>query len=222
MGVAALVIGIVALTFSIIPLLGALAIYLAIPGGLLGIGQIVWPKKKKGLAIAGLILCLIAGGVSFAQYKAVEAVGEKMAETTKQFEAETGVVINDAPAQSKKTQSKVEPLKLANLYSFKNREAQIKVLELENLTGKTITVFKGYVLELDDFGKIAKRSQVQYKVTIGPKSKIVVAEVGDGRQSQLMTAESIQALGKQLPLPFNDIKYPNEAKFECTDIKYAE
>ena len=227
---AALVIGIVALIFSIIPLVGALALYLAIPGALLGIGQIAWPKKKKGLSIAGLILCIIAGGISFVHYKAVQKVGEGLQEMSKEmeanrkkFEENTGIILDNKPfVPAKEPQRKVEPLKLNGVYAFKNNEAEIFVVDLENLTDKTITVFRGYLVYYDDFGKIAKRTQATYRQEIGPKRKIVIAVVGNGIQSQTLVADSIESLSGRLPLPFSDFKVKDDVKFECTEIKYAQ
>ncbi len=221
MGVAALVLGIIALVFSIIPLLGAAAIFVAIPAALFGLGQIFWPKKKKGLAIAGLILAIIGGLISYVQFKAVESVGESMSEATKQFEADTGIVINEN-VSSPGSKAKFEPLKLNSLYVYSNRETEIIVSELENVSDKTVTAFRGYILQMDDFGKLAKRSQIYYKVNIPAKTKLLIAEASYGGQSQLFTAETLEELSKKLALPFNEIKYPNDAKFEHTDIKYDE
>ncbi len=227
MGIAALVIGIVALVFSVIPFVGTLAFFLVVPGGLLSIGQIAWPKKKKGMAVAGLILCILAGGIAYFQLQATKVVGEgleelsqEMEENRKEFEAKTGMVLDKTPSDSAKAKS--EPLKLNGMYAFSNEDGQIQVVDLENLTDKTITVFRGYIITYDDFGKVAKRSQITYKQTIAPKGKIVIAEAGDGLQSQVVTAGTIKELSKQLPLPYDLLKVGNTVKFECTDVKYAE
>lgn len=229
MGVASLVIGIVALIFSLIPLLGALAIYLAIPGVLLGIGKLLRKNNERGLAIAGLVLCLIAGVVSFLQYQVSKAVDQSMQradqrleESRKAFESKTGIILDKKPTADVNVKTATEPLKLNNLYLFHNDEAQVQVIELENLTEKTVAVFRGDIVQYDDFGKIAKRRQVTYRQKIDPKAKIVIAEVSDGRQSQILVAESISALARLLPLPYGKLKVPNEVKFECSDIKYAE
>ena len=63
MGVAALVIGIISMILGFIPFCGAIAFIPAIIGIILAIVDIVKKKKageKKGVAIAGLVLSIIA------------------------------------------------------------------------------------------------------------------------------------------------------------------
>lgn len=230
MGVAALVVGIVAMIFSLIPFIGALAVIPVIPGLLLAVAQIAWPKKAKGMAIAGLVLCLIAGVVSFLQYKATEKAGESVEELAedlsaerKELEAKTGIILDDTPpsAGKKNRPEKVEPLKLNGVYKFRNHEARMIVTDFENLTGKTILVFRGYLVYYDDFGKIERREKMLFRNEIAPKGTIVIARLSSGRHTQEYTAKNIEELSTFLPVPFSHIRVAQQVNFECTDIKYA-
>lgn len=63
MGVAALVLGIISIIIGFIPLCGAIALFPAIIGLILGIVDVVLKSKKgekKGISIAGLVLSAIA------------------------------------------------------------------------------------------------------------------------------------------------------------------
>lgn len=63
MGVASLVIGIIALILGFVPLCGIIALVPAIIGLILGIVDAVRKSKtseKKGMAIAGIVLCAIS------------------------------------------------------------------------------------------------------------------------------------------------------------------
>jgi hypothetical protein len=68
LGIAALVIGIICVIWSIIPILGAGAFWPSIIGLVLGtIGLIMAVRglnPKKGIIITGFILCLIATGIA--------------------------------------------------------------------------------------------------------------------------------------------------------------
>lgn len=61
LGIVSIVLGIIALVFSWIPILGIGAIPLSLLGGLLAIiGLVISKGKSKGLPIAGLISCIVA------------------------------------------------------------------------------------------------------------------------------------------------------------------
>lgn len=68
LGIASMVVGIVALIWSIIPIVGAGAFWVAIVGLLMGAAAIVMAVKgknpKKGIIITGLILCVVAVAIS--------------------------------------------------------------------------------------------------------------------------------------------------------------
>jgi hypothetical protein len=68
LGIASMVVGIVTVIWSLIPILGAGAFWLAIIGLALGIAALVMAVRgqnpKKGIIITGFILCIVSTGVS--------------------------------------------------------------------------------------------------------------------------------------------------------------
>jgi hypothetical protein len=68
LGVASLVIGIITLLWSLIPIFGAWALWIAIIGLILGLIGFVLAKNgnnpKKGVVIAGIALSVLATGIS--------------------------------------------------------------------------------------------------------------------------------------------------------------
>lgn len=68
LGIAALVIGIITVIWSLIPLLGAGAFWLSVIGLALGVVALIMAVRgqnpKKGIIIAGFILCIVSTGVS--------------------------------------------------------------------------------------------------------------------------------------------------------------
>lgn len=82
LGVAALVVGIVAAVFSLIPLVGMVAFFLGPVAIILGAIAIFLKNRKKGTAIAGLILgvvsLIVAGIVTAAVSAGVEAVDKSI------------------------------------------------------------------------------------------------------------------------------------------------
>jgi len=97
-GVAALVVGIVAAALSPIPLAGMAAFFLGPVAVVLAIIALILKKRKKGMAIAGLILgivsCVIAGMMTAAVSAGVNAVDKSLnAEHTVEY-----VVTTTGPA----------------------------------------------------------------------------------------------------------------------------
>lgn len=231
MGVASLVIGIIALIFSLIPLLGALAIGLAIPGGLLGIAQIIFTKKSRALAVAGVILSVLAGGISFFQFKLTEKVDEGLNSLEQDIKAvQTELSEGRIPEISTKTQtetklqkSKKEPLKLHGVYKVRNNDVNLLVVDFENTTEKDIKVFRGKILYFDDFDKIENVQVVTFKEQIPAKGRLVIASVSTGGQEQITTAESVEALPASIAFIINMTgKVENKVEFRTTDIRYIE
>lgn len=68
LGIATLVIGIITVIWALIPVLGAGAFWLSLMGLVLGIVALIIAVKgnnpKKGIIIAGFILCIVSTGVS--------------------------------------------------------------------------------------------------------------------------------------------------------------
>ena len=89
MKVAGFVLSIIGLVLSLIPFIGAFALFLLVPAFLLAllgvIISIAGKKGKNGLGIAAIILCVIGGFIVSFQVKAAKAVGKgltEMAEST--------------------------------------------------------------------------------------------------------------------------------------------
>jgi hypothetical protein len=68
LGIAALVVGIITVIWSLIPVLGAGAFWLSIMGLALGITALILAVRgqnpRKGIILAGFILCIVSTGVS--------------------------------------------------------------------------------------------------------------------------------------------------------------
>ncbi|MFY9307674.1 MAG: hypothetical protein WAQ28_01370 [Bacteroidia bacterium] len=77
LGIAALVIGIITVIWSLIPLLGATAFWPSIIGlalGIIGLALAIKGKNsKKGIIIAGFVLCVVSTGVSAYWMSAISA-----------------------------------------------------------------------------------------------------------------------------------------------------
>jgi hypothetical protein len=98
LGVAALVVGIVAAVFSIIPVVGMVAFFLGPVAIILGLIAIFLKNRKKGTAIAGLILgvvsLVVAGMMTAAVSAGVKAVDDSLnAEHTVEY-----IVTTSGPA----------------------------------------------------------------------------------------------------------------------------
>lgn len=235
MGVASLVIGIIALIFSLIPLLGAFAIGLAIPGGLLGIAQIIFTKKSRALAVAGVVLSVLAGGISCLQFKLVEKVEEGLNSLEKGRIPEISTKTQN---ETKLQKSKKEPLKLHGVYKIRNDNVNLLVCDFENTTDKDIKVFRGKILYFDDFDKIENAQEVTFKKQIPAKGRLVIASLSDpsdlsdlsglsglsnSGQKQIITAKSVGALPAEIAFAIGMTgKVENKVEFRTTDIRYIE
>lgn len=98
LGVASLVVGIVAAAFSIIPIVGMIAFFLGPVAIILGLIAVFLKNRKKGMAITGLILgvvsLIVAGTMTAAVGAGVKAVDDSInAEHTVQY-----VVTTSGPA----------------------------------------------------------------------------------------------------------------------------
>jgi hypothetical protein len=98
LGVAALVVGIVAAAFSIIPVVGMVAFFLGPVAIILGLIAVFLKNRKKGTAIAGLILgvvsLVVAGMMTAAVSAGVKAVDDSVnAEHTVEY-----IVTTSGPA----------------------------------------------------------------------------------------------------------------------------
>jgi hypothetical protein len=82
LGVAAMVVGIVSIVLSIIPILGMMAFFLGTIAVILGLIAVFLKNRKKGMAIAGIILgavsLIIAGIVTAMIAAAPQAVDESL------------------------------------------------------------------------------------------------------------------------------------------------
>ena len=114
MGVASLVLGIIAIIISFIPCLGIYALVPSIIGLLLGLFGIISaskanPPKGKGLAIAGFILSIIATVVAGWQYHVLsQAMDENsdLGKAVRQAVDDASKKVNEAAAQAQKEADK--------------------------------------------------------------------------------------------------------------------
>ena len=84
LGIAGLVLGIVAAVVAFVPCLGMYAIIPGVIGLILSIISIIQANKAgaaKGMAIAGLVCSLIGISIAYWQYSKLSAVGEELKET---------------------------------------------------------------------------------------------------------------------------------------------
>ena len=84
LGIAGLVLGILAAVLSFVPCLGMYAMFPGIIGLVLSIISIVQANKAgaaKGMAIAGLVCSLVGIAIAGWQYSKLKAVGEELKET---------------------------------------------------------------------------------------------------------------------------------------------
>jgi hypothetical protein len=78
LGISGLVIGILALLFSFIPCLGALAFWPGVVAVVLSALSVVTSVRAKGLAIAALVVSISSTGVAYWQWTRVKDVGEDL------------------------------------------------------------------------------------------------------------------------------------------------
>lgn len=84
LGIAGLVLGILAAVVSFVPCLGMYAMFPGIIGLILSIISIIQANKAgaaKGMAIAGLVCSLVGIAIAGWQYSKLKAVGEEFKET---------------------------------------------------------------------------------------------------------------------------------------------
>jgi len=195
MGVASLVLGIIALLVSFIPMLGVFAFAPSALGGLLGFVQMCRPKKRKGLAIAGLVLAVSAGVVAYGNYKATDSVVTALAGK------ETGL------------------LKLHPVYAGEIGQAVWFVAEFENVSDKTVTAFRGTVELLDTFGKAIQETEIKHEGALPPGGRIVLMKMVDSNfQETVQTVSSLAEIQANLPFLLKEILYNGKARFMCKEI----
>lgn len=215
MGVAALVLGIVALVLSLIPLIGVFAFLFFIPGVLLGIIPIVWSGKEKKLAIVGLVFCVIAGGISILQANiAMEVMGNFC---KKQKCVETNTAMAPEVPSIMKERKNPEVLQLSSFYM--SDVVKLHILEFTNLTDKEILAFRGNLVFYDIFEKPKNREQIVLQHRLPPHKKLFLEVLGDrtvfGNHQYVIR-----------DLDCRSYAVPNETtpkvSFECIDVKYAD
>lgn len=89
LGIAGLVLGILAAILSFVPCLGMYAIFPGIIGLVLSIISIIQANKAgaaKGMAIAGLVCSIVGIAIAGWQYSKLSAVGEELKETLENLE----------------------------------------------------------------------------------------------------------------------------------------
>ena len=195
MGVASLVFGIIAVLLSFIPMLGVVAFAPAGLGGLLGFIQVCRPKRKRGLASAGLVLAVSAGAVAYGNFKATDSV------VTALSGKETGM------------------LKLHPVYAGEIGQSVWFVAEFENVSEKTVKAFRGTVELLDTFGKATQETEIKHEGALPPGGRIVLMKIMDSNfQETELSAASLAGIQVNLPFPLKEILYDGKARFMCKEI----
>jgi len=179
MGIASLVLGIIALLFSFIPLIGGFAIVPACVGVLLGALQIFWRKKRGGVVVTGLILSLLGGFTGWKNFaltsEAVEGLDESM----------NGRVTKE--------------LALIQAYAIdkeKPEGPEMFIAIVENTSSKPIQAFRGDVVRLDGFNEESHRNPVACTTVLQPGKRIVLGQYTPEMEFEprLFAADSIDVL----------------------------
>jgi hypothetical protein len=195
MGVASLVFSIMAVLLSFIPMLGVVAFAPATLGGLLGFIQVCRPKRRKGLAIAGLVLAVSAGMVAYGNFKATDSV------VTALTGKATGL------------------LKLHPVYAGEAGQAVWFVAEFENVSDKTVKAFRGTVELLDTFGKATQETEIKHEGVLASGGRIVLMKMVDANlQETALSAASLADIQSNVPFPLKEILYNGKTRFMCKEI----
>ena len=135
MSIASLVLGIIAVLVALIPFLGIVAFLPALLGGVLGLIGALRKKPGRGLAVAGLLLCTVAGVTAGLNFKATDKA------VTALDEAVNGREVPDLALHG----VFIEP--------YANGDYTL-LLDIQNNGGRTINGFRGHVAFYDEFDKV--------------------------------------------------------------------
>lgn len=162
LGIAALVLGLIACLGCWIPMCGIFSLPFAILGGLFGIIGIIIAKLKKksyvGLPIAGTIVCVTAAfiviAVTGATVSSIEESSRAISEGLDQTEATLGDAgYEDTTEQNQEKQAYVDKIKIMNLRVAKAVLDDWGVFgEIKNTGNRTLTEVEITIYYLDEYG----------------------------------------------------------------------
>ena len=162
LGIAALVLGLIACLGCWIPMCGILSLPFAILGALFGVIGIIIAKLNKkadvGLPIAGTIVCVTAASIAIvvagATVSAIEETSSALSKSLEQAEGTLGDASYEASAeQNREKQAYVGKIKIMNLKVAKAVLADWGVFgELKNTGNRTLTKVEITIYYLDDYG----------------------------------------------------------------------
>ena len=173
MKVAGFVLSIIGLVLSLIPFVGAFALFLLIPAFLLALLGVIISMARKtgknGLGIAAIILCAIGGFIVFHQMKATIAVKEAFAGETTKVEI---VGFGGYELGEKLDPKEIQEKDLAAGYITRPAKSKFRNFEEIQLyfTPKTFVVYKIYSSEKgseEDLKVIIASLEEKYKAKMG-------------------------------------------------------
>lgn len=198
MNIAALVLGIIAVLVALVPFLGIVAFLPALLGGLFGLIGIVRKKGGRKLAIAGLLLCIVAGFTAGLNFKATDSA----------------VTALDEAVNGK------EPLELTLQGVYVESYAgddYYMLLDIQNISEKTINGFRGYVAFYDEFDALSHKEDFEHLKVIAPGQHLYLGKlVSDGQTliEELPVLETPTTSHAQI----ETLRTNKKTKLFCTDI----
>ena len=200
MSIASLVLGIIAVLVALIPFLGIVAFLPALLGGVLGLIGALRKKPGRGLAVAGLLLCTVAGVTAGLNFKATDKA------VTALDEAVNGREVPDLALHG----VFIEPY--AN-------GAYTLLHDIQNNGGRTINGFRGHVAFYDEFDKVVHKEDVEHLKPLSPGQRLYLSKlVADG---QSLTEElPVLATGDTPRDEIETLRTDKKTRLFCTDIAY--
>lgn len=200
MSIAALVLGIIALIVALIPVVGVVALLPALVGGLFGLIGSLRKKGGRGLGIAGLLLCIVAGFTAGLNFKATD----------------TAVTALDEAVNGKE----VRELALQGVYveSYAGDDYTM-LLDIQNISDRPVKGFRGYVAFYDEFDKLNHKEDIEHLKVIAPGQHLYLGKlVSDGQ----VLIEELPFLAT--PVTSHDqietLRTNKKTKLFCTDVGF--
>ena len=198
MNIASLVLGIIAVLIAFIPFLGIVAFLPAILGGVLGLFGTLRKKPGRGLAVAGLLLCIVAGGTAGLNFKATDKA------VTALDEAVNG--------------KDVRELVLQGVYiEFYANDDYYMLLDIQNISERPIKGFRGYVAFYDEFEKINHKEKIEHLKVIAPGQHLYLGKLVADGQTQFEVLPRLAMPGDE-STPIETLRTDKKTKLFCTDI----
>jgi hypothetical protein len=200
MSIASLVLGIIAVLVALIPFLGIVAFLPALLGGVLGLIGALRKKPGRGLAVAGLLLCAVAGVTAGLNFKATDKA------VTALDEAVNGREVPDLALHG----VFIEP--------YANGDYTL-LLDIQNNGGRAISGFRGYVAFYDEFDKVVHKEDVEHLKPLSPGQRLYLSKlVADGQS--LIEELPVLATGDTPRDEIETLRTDKKTRLFCTDIAY--